>query len=212
MAGLDKWLYNFARRMRVPYLVFTGNAMTVPVVHQQLMKNNNNDTLACTGALVPTIGSAGFAKGCLFFKTDPATGLGSVYINVGTNLLCSFQLMNYPPWLPQSLTALPKTGDYTVTVANMLVNNFTNAGAGGTVVFTLPDVILAAGLPARFWVLAAQIVRLLPASTQVIAYAGNVVADKYIDIGAVIGSFVEVYSDGVYWHVTNANGVCTKQA
>lgn len=42
---------------------------------------------------MPTNGSSGFAKGCIFIKTDAATGVSGTYENVGTTTSSNFQLI-----------------------------------------------------------------------------------------------------------------------
>lgn len=107
---------------------------------------------------------------------------------------------------------LAKTADYTVTLDDLknerIVNN---AGAGGTIVFTLPSVASAKGYILLVNVLAAQIVRALPQTGEIINYNGSVVVTKYLNVAGVIGNFAELYCDGVQWIVVNGNGVITKE-
>jgi len=46
----------------------------------------------CWGTTVPTDATAGYCEGCIFLKTDAATGLIARYVNVGTALSCDFNL------------------------------------------------------------------------------------------------------------------------
>lgn len=46
----------------------------------------------CTGTSVPSA-EAGFAKGCLFLKTDAGAGSSGVYENIGTTASCNFALI-----------------------------------------------------------------------------------------------------------------------
>lgn len=46
--------------------------------------------LFCWGTTVPTDGTAGYAKGCLFIDLDGATNDVFVYVNKGTGTICQF--------------------------------------------------------------------------------------------------------------------------
>ncbi len=49
------------------------------------------DVLLAVGTTVPAGGTAGFAKGAAFFKTDPVTaGILEIHSNAGTALSCNF--------------------------------------------------------------------------------------------------------------------------
>lgn len=48
------------------------------------------DILLCTGTSVPTDGSTGYAKGCLFIDTDVSTGTTGLNCNKGTNTSSAF--------------------------------------------------------------------------------------------------------------------------
>lgn len=104
-----------------------------------------------------------------------------------------------------------KTADYTVLATEMGVN-FTNSDASGTVVFTLPPAAQCPNKTVKFACLAAQIVRVDPNGTEKIYLNGSGVAGKYVNIAAVIGNFVDLFCDGVNWHVTHLAGVVTKEA
>ena len=117
----------------------------------------------------------------------------------------------YPRVNPRTATVTAKTSDYTVPTS-LLNSIFTNAGASGTVVFTLPSVAVSKGTALRFHSLAAQIVRLLPVTGQVVNLHGSAVVTKYLNVAAVIGNYVDVYCDGVQWIVTDLAGVVTKEA
>lgn len=122
-------------------------------------------------------------------------------------------ILSYPGIKKRSSTVTAKTADYTVTIADLkLPTIFTNTGAGGTIVLTLPAVAAAKGYVILVNVLAAQIVRLLPATGEVVNYNGSVVVTKYLNVAGVIGNYVEVFCDGVHWIVRDANGVVTKEA
>lgn len=58
-----------------------------------LITDNNGDLLLCTGTVTVTDGSTGYAKACLYIKTDVATGTGGLYSNKGTNTASAFTLV-----------------------------------------------------------------------------------------------------------------------
>lgn len=59
---------------------------------KHLLKDSNNKTLIATGTSVPS-GVSGYAKGCLFIKTDAAGGTKGLYENQGTTSSCTFNLI-----------------------------------------------------------------------------------------------------------------------
>jgi hypothetical protein len=72
------------------YFGTTSATITVKV----LMLDAVGDVLMCTGtAAGPTDDLAGFAKGCIYIDTDPTDGTSGSYVNIGTNLLCEFNLI-----------------------------------------------------------------------------------------------------------------------
>lgn len=79
-----------------------------------LVKDGNENILICTGTSVPSA-TAGFAKGCLFIKTDAGASVSSVYENIGTTASCSFNLMG-----------AVSAGEITLAEGSILVGN--NAG------------------------------------------------------------------------------------
>lgn len=54
-----------------------------------LMDIPGEGKVLCRGTSVPTDNTAGYAKGCLFQKTNGGVGT-TLYVNEGTNLLCDF--------------------------------------------------------------------------------------------------------------------------
>jgi hypothetical protein len=123
------------------------------------------------------------------------------------------QLTNkiYPQVDRKVASVTAKTADYTITVAE-LNNIVSNAGDTGTMVITLPAVRDSIGKCLAVHILAAQIVRLLPASGEIVNLNGSVVVTKYLNIAATIGNYCDVYCDGVQWIVTGYSGVVTKEA
>jgi hypothetical protein len=115
------------------------------------------------------------------------------------------------PVVKSGATVTAKTADYTV-LATDLNKVFSNAGAGGTVVFTLPAVRNSINAALKFPLLAAQVVRLLPQSGEAVDLNGSAVVTKYLNVAGVIGNYVDVYCDGVKWIVVGYSGVVTKEA
>lgn len=118
-----------------------------------------------------------------------------------------------PPIVSGKTTVTAKTADFTITAA--LANGtplYTNTGAIGAVVFTLPAASACAGVSMKFAAVAAQTITLTPASGGKIFLNGSGVADKYVLVAGVISNFVDIWSDGVDWVVINYSGVVTKQA
>lgn len=52
--------------------------------------DTNGDLLLATGTVTVTDGSSGYAKGCLYIKTDVATGTTGLYCNKGTKTASAF--------------------------------------------------------------------------------------------------------------------------
>lgn len=68
-----------------------------------LLKDDQGKVLLASNNLVPLDGTAGFAKGCIFLKTDALTLLPGMYVNIGTTTACAFasvstghQILYYP--------------------------------------------------------------------------------------------------------------------
>ena len=93
MAGLDKWLYNFAKAHKVPRIKLTGYSRTISATTvTSLIEDDNGHMLLCSGTSVPSALDY-FAKGCMFIKTDAAATAKAVYENTGTSDSCVFNLM-----------------------------------------------------------------------------------------------------------------------
>lgn len=71
--------------------ILFGNLLVDKVTVTVMSVDENNHILFAKGTTVPTDGTTGFAKGCLFIKTD-ATGAG-LYVNNGTPTSCLFKLV-----------------------------------------------------------------------------------------------------------------------
>lgn len=93
MAGLDKWLYNFAKRRSADRIKLTGYSRTIGATTvTSLIEDSSGHMLLCSGTSVPSALDY-FAKGCLFIKTDAAAAAKAVYENTGTSSSCTFNLM-----------------------------------------------------------------------------------------------------------------------
>jgi len=65
------------------------NSITIQVLEYNL----DGDVLLCTGTTAPTADSSGYAKGCLFIKTDAADGTKGLYENIGIKTASDFNLI-----------------------------------------------------------------------------------------------------------------------
>lgn len=117
----------------------------------------------------------------------------------------------YPKVNPRTATVSAKTSDYTIPAAGLNAI-YTNAGASGTVVFTLPSVKTSAGKALTLHSLAAQIVRALPQTGEAVNLNGSAVVTKYLNVANVIGNYADLYCDGSQWIVTGYAGVVTKES
>lgn len=134
---------------------------------------------------------------------------GGVYVREQSTLAF------YPTLDVRKANVVIKVAAYTVTLADLNTKNkptiFNNTAASGDLPLTLPSAASAVSKVLRANCLAAQTISLTPISTDIINYNGNAVVAKYARIAGVIGNYIEVYSDGTQWIVTQANGVVTKQ-
>lgn len=73
---------------KLPALQINGSLIATGVVG--ILLDENGKALLATGTTVPTNGSNGYAKGCLFIDTDVATGTTGLYCNKGTSASCVF--------------------------------------------------------------------------------------------------------------------------
>lgn len=77
---------------------------------KRLQMDSSNKVLLASGATVPTNGTAGYAKGCVFIQTDTATGLCARYENIGTTASCQFRVIGNHVVESNSATAIATTG------------------------------------------------------------------------------------------------------
>jgi hypothetical protein len=112
---------------------------------------------------------------------------------------------------PKTATVTARTADTTLTAANFNAIT-TNAGDSGAQVLTLPAALTTKGMALRVVTLAAFTITLTPATGEKIWLNGSGVASKYAITAGVIGDFLELYSDGTDYIITNYSGVVTKEA
>lgn len=105
-------------------------------------------------------------------------------------------------------TITAKTADFTVTTATTGTVVFTNTGAGGAVVFTLPTA--AAGLTYTFYVDAAQTLEVLAGASTTIRVGGNVSGAAGNITNAVLGGSVTLVAiSTTQWVAVCATGTWT---
>jgi hypothetical protein len=117
----------------------------------------------------------------------------------------------YYPQVPGTASVTALASATTLTSAHYGVN-LTNTGAVATLEHALLPAADVKGQVLHFQLTAAQIVRLQPASGEKVYLGGSGVADKYVNVAAVIGNYIELYSDGTDYVVTHYSGVVTKEA
>lgn len=97
------------------------------------------------------------------------------------------------------MDVVAKTADFTVTEA---LNNtlFTNRGAAGTVIFTLPTTAKK-GLRYGFYTAAGQILRVTSGTADTLTVINDLTADSvgFETASLLIGNFIEVIGDGTSW-------------
>lgn len=136
-------------------------------------------------------------------------------IRLGDNTIANDRLNlnngKVQPKITADTAVTAKTADATLTGSELLTI-ITNTAATATITLTLPAASTMSGKPLKVQLLAAQIVRLLPASGEKIYLGGSGVASKYLNIAGVIGNYADLYCDGTAYLVTSYSGVLTKEA
>lgn len=70
-----------------------GNDVTIDGADIEIiLEDSEEKILVCRGITVPSA-DAGFAKGCIFIKTNAGNGVKALYENQGTDASCSFNLI-----------------------------------------------------------------------------------------------------------------------
>lgn len=99
---------------------------------KRLEMDGSNKVLLASGTTVPTNGTSGYAKGCVFIKTDNATGICGRYENIGTSASCQFRIIGSHVVESNSLTAVATTGTTTVYVTVPATSRVTAISFAGT--------------------------------------------------------------------------------
>jgi len=81
MAGIDAFLYRLMRKGELSFVKFKGRTVSGVEI---LSIDATNKILLARGTTVPVDTTTGFAKGCIFIKTDVGAGTCGVYTNDGT--------------------------------------------------------------------------------------------------------------------------------
>lgn len=129
------------------------------------------------------------------------------------------------PKVDPTATVVAVAEDSTLDITDF-DKNITNTGSDGispaitNVVLDLPPAAAVAGMPLHVQLTVAMTVTLKPQpgtgspleGTESIYLGGSGVAGKYLLIAGVIGNYVDLYSDGVQYLVTDYAGVVTKEA
>ena len=132
-------------------LQIDGKVKTVGGVSVNIiLQDENEKVLFCTGLSLST--GAGFAKGCLFAKTDAATGVKGLYENIGTTAVASFNKIG-DITSAEMESSLLRYKDVSLTVAEIKALRATNieivpateAGAGFAIIPIAASVKFTAG-------------------------------------------------------------------
>lgn len=99
---------------------------------KRLQMDSSNKVLLASGATVPTNGTAGYAKGCIFIQTDTATGLCARYENIGTTASCQFRVIGTHVIESNSLTAIATQTTTTVYVTAPETSRLSGVSFAGT--------------------------------------------------------------------------------
>lgn len=111
----------------------TINSQTITVLARDGSSSAN--VLWCTGTVTVTDGGAGYAKGCLYIKTDVSTGTSGLYKNDGTTSSCDFNLIEGAEAALSGLTANPGLlGTATEGTATVSLGLQVRNETGGTLV------------------------------------------------------------------------------
>jgi len=83
--------HKLRRAQSLPYVKFIGNTQTINSQSIKVLEIDvNGKVLFCTGTATITDAGSGYAKGCLYIKTDVVAGTSGIYENVGTTTSCNF--------------------------------------------------------------------------------------------------------------------------
>ena len=91
--GYDKYIWDFIKGKTIDYLKLVGRSHTVnSVAIKTYLYDGSGKIAMCSGLTVPTDGSSGYAKGCIFLKTNAGAGSVGVYYNDGTTTSSDFNV------------------------------------------------------------------------------------------------------------------------
>lgn len=99
------------------------------------MLDENGDGILCKGTTVPAATTAGYAKGCIFIKTNGTAGT-IYYINEGSNTSCAFRTVDLS-------TATAQIGTIATTSATSAFAICPKAGTVVGIDFTGKDALAA---------------------------------------------------------------------
>lgn len=87
-------LTKFKQKLVAALLVEVGSAVTINSQSiTPLARDSSGNVLRATGTVVITDGGAGYAKNCLYIKTNATTSNSGLYTNNGTTSSCAFVLV-----------------------------------------------------------------------------------------------------------------------
>lgn len=99
---------------------------------KRLQMDSSNKVLLASGTTVPTNGTAGYAKGCVFIDTDTATGICGRYENIGTSASCQFRVIGNHVIEYNTATSIAASGTTSVYVTAPSSSNLTNVSLAGS--------------------------------------------------------------------------------
>lgn len=99
---------------------------------KRLLMDSSNKVLLASGTTVPTNGTAGYAKGCIFIDTDTATGVCARYENIGTSASCQFRVIGNHVIEYNTATSIAASGTTSVYVTAPFSSNLTAVSLAGS--------------------------------------------------------------------------------
>lgn len=109
------------------------------------LKDASGNVMIAAGNVLPTDATLGYAKGCLYFKTDAISGEAGLHVNNGTTLSCLFSASSAAGQSVISFSAVPASG---VACHAAVQEGAANAFPGPFTAPTIPrslDCVFAAG-------------------------------------------------------------------
>lgn len=85
----------FRGRVGTKAQTFMGYGKTInSQAIKSLFEDSNGDVLMATGTVTVTNTGSGYAKGCIYIKTNAGSGVEGFFRNVGTNTSCIFEALD----------------------------------------------------------------------------------------------------------------------